>query len=435
MTRNQIIGVVLLLLVGAAAIFYAMSNNEIAPTPVATAPATPPSAVVGERARGPSDVDALVKDVSREAAAEAEAKPQRVAGDAPAPVAGKDIETPKLIPEITQPDPASATLPKVAADAAGDKQIAALPSTQVVQPEPEIRPEFDVVEVDRDGAMVVAGRAMPGAQVVLKSIDGAVLAEAVADDSGAFTMLPPGNLPDGDSAVYLSVRSSEGDGLESENTVIVHREGRAPALVVLQPNDAEKPSRVLQEPPAPKREATMTAGGEAPPPDAAPNASEGEAAKLQDKSLAVGAIDYDEKGKLALRGTAPPGASVTVDVDGKPVAAAKADADGAWSATTEPGVADGAARIGATAMESGGDGEKGVLRISLPFAPASLIQEFPQGRMVIVQPGNSLWRIARRTYGAGLRYTVIYAANRGQIHNPDRIYPGQILHAPKPGAG
>ena len=49
---------------------------------------------------------------------------------------------------------------------------------------------------------------------------------------------------------------------------------------------------------------------------------------------------------------------------------------------------------------------------------------------VIVQPGNSLWRIARRVYGRGLRYSVIYQANRERIRDPDLIYPGQIFTIP-----
>jgi len=50
---------------------------------------------------------------------------------------------------------------------------------------------------------------------------------------------------------------------------------------------------------------------------------------------------------------------------------------------------------------------------------------------VVVQPGNSLWRIARRLYGSGWQYTVIYAANRDQIRDPDLIYPGQIFDVPE----
>ena len=50
---------------------------------------------------------------------------------------------------------------------------------------------------------------------------------------------------------------------------------------------------------------------------------------------------------------------------------------------------------------------------------------------MVVQPGNSLWRIARRVYGQGVRYTVIYAANQAQIGNPDLIFPGQIFSVPQ----
>ena len=50
---------------------------------------------------------------------------------------------------------------------------------------------------------------------------------------------------------------------------------------------------------------------------------------------------------------------------------------------------------------------------------------------VIVQPGNSLWRIARKVYGNGFRYTIIFEANKNKINNPDLIFPGQIFKLPK----
>jgi nucleoid-associated protein YgaU len=48
----------------------------------------------------------------------------------------------------------------------------------------------------------------------------------------------------------------------------------------------------------------------------------------------------------------------------------------------------------------------------------------------VVSRGDSLWRISRVTYGAGLRYAVVYKANRDQIRDPNLIYPGQILVLP-----
>ncbi|MDG3577298.1 LysM peptidoglycan-binding domain-containing protein [Rhizobium sp. YJ-22] len=50
---------------------------------------------------------------------------------------------------------------------------------------------------------------------------------------------------------------------------------------------------------------------------------------------------------------------------------------------------------------------------------------------VIIRRGDTLWQISRRVYGAGVRYTTIYLANRQQINNPDRIRPGQIFGLPK----
>jgi len=54
----------------------------------------------------------------------------------------------------------------------------------------------------------------------------------------------------------------------------------------------------------------------------------------------------------------------------------------------------------------------------------------PKTASTVVSRGDSLWRISRAAYGAGLRYAIIYKANRDQIRNPNRIYPGQIFVLP-----
>ena len=49
---------------------------------------------------------------------------------------------------------------------------------------------------------------------------------------------------------------------------------------------------------------------------------------------------------------------------------------------------------------------------------------------VIIRKGDTLWHISRRVYGRGIRYTTIYQANKDQIRNPNRIYPGQTFALP-----
>ena len=72
---------------------------------------------------------------------------------------------------------------------------------------------------------------------------------------------------------------------------------------------------------------------------------------------------------------------------------------------------------------------KVVARVETPFSRASFAEAEPGS--IVVQPGNSLWRIARRTYGEGIRYSLIFEANKDQIRDPDLIYPGQVFSLPK----
>ncbi|WP_259772537.1 LysM peptidoglycan-binding domain-containing protein [Aliiroseovarius crassostreae] len=51
-------------------------------------------------------------------------------------------------------------------------------------------------------------------------------------------------------------------------------------------------------------------------------------------------------------------------------------------------------------------------------------------RLVTVQPGATLWAIARDNLGEGILYVQVFDANRGKIRNPDLIYPGQVFQVP-----
>lgn len=47
-----------------------------------------------------------------------------------------------------------------------------------------------------------------------------------------------------------------------------------------------------------------------------------------------------------------------------------------------------------------------------------------------VVKGDCLWKIAKRFYGIGSRWTEIYNANKSKIKNPNLIYPGQVFAIP-----
>lgn len=49
----------------------------------------------------------------------------------------------------------------------------------------------------------------------------------------------------------------------------------------------------------------------------------------------------------------------------------------------------------------------------------------------LVQPGDSLWKIALRAYGDGYSWTKIWEANRELIADPNIIEPGTLLKLPR----
>ncbi len=283
-------------------------------------------------------------------------------------------------------------------------------------------PRFDVAEVDEFGNGIFSGRAKPKVRVWLRNSDGTLVGETIALEDGAFTILSLNPLPEGESVLSLEVEEVPGGAIvRAVEQLVISRNGNRPALILVQRDTADYASRILQRPSS-KGASELINNSESSP--NTPGTKNGQDKENSGK-IKITIIDYDEKGRLTVSGEAKPGSKISLDVNGRVMASTMADDAGKWSITTSEGIGNDAIQVGATATI----GEE-VSTARMPFAPADLVKTFPKGRLVVVQPGNSLWRIARRTYGSGFRYTVIYAANRDQVDNPDLIYPGQILHTP-----
>ncbi|WP_152613737.1 LysM peptidoglycan-binding domain-containing protein, partial [Inquilinus limosus] len=134
--------------------------------------------------------------------------------------------------------------------------------------------------------------------------------------------------------------------------------------------------------------------------------------------------------RLRRAAAAEAGATVRLYLDNRPIGEGGMDPRGRFRIRAAEAIAPGVYRLRADQLDAAG---KVTARAETPFqraAPAEIA--VAEGR-VVVQPGNSLWRIARRVYGEGPRYTVIYQANQEQIRDPDLIYPGQIFTVPAAG--
>jgi nucleoid-associated protein YgaU len=293
---------------------------------------------------------------------------------------------------------------------------AATSTTPAAEPPAADKPAFDVVRVDSQGGMVIAGRATPGSEITVTS-DGAVVGTTTADDRGEWVLLPSAPLKSGNHSLDLSAKTPDGKTVAADSQVLMvvpepaatvagAAAPKSETLAVLVPQGEGGGSQVLQAPST--SSATTT--------EAEPGVS-----------LSLDTIDYDDTGRVTVGGRAAAGGTIQAYLDNQLVGAAVADGSNHWllplpmTIDTQPHTL----RID----QVGTDG-KVVARVESPFQRAETVV-LAKDQTFIVQPGNSLWRIARRSYGEGLRYTVIYEANKDQIRNPDMIYPGQVFVLPE----
>ncbi|TYC63385.1 LysM peptidoglycan-binding domain-containing protein [Rhodobacterales bacterium] len=186
--------------------------------------------------------------------------------------------------------------------------------------------------------------------------------------------------------------------------------------------------------------ATAQAGGTAD--DAADVAGDG-------VSVTVEAVE-SEQDKVYVAGTGEPGTSVRVYVGDEFQGEAEVNSTGKWLVQGTKNVAEGNVEVRADQIAQ--DGNSVEARAAVTFEKSEDRQivltkvvasgagsgKSGQGAdvrkslpVVIIRKGDNLWRISRRLYGDGVRYTTIYQANQDQIRNPDLIYPGQVFLTPE----
>ena len=143
--------------------------------------------------------------------------------------------------------------------------------------------------------------------------------------------------------------------------------------------------------------------------------------------LVVDKVDYDDEGDITITGKAEPEVDLHVYLDERHVGTVESDATGDWELDPEETVEPGSYTLRVDQIDPAG---VVLARIETPLVRARPELLTLGDAIVVVQPGNSLWRIARRTLGGGIHYTEIYEANISQIKDPELIYPGQIFTVP-----
>ncbi len=404
---------------------------------------------------------------------------------APAPVVEPAPAPPTEVAKVEEPplvEPPKPAEPVIAAEppATAEPPAAAEPVEKA-----KIVPTFDTVRVEPTGDALIAGRAEPGSEVVVK-FNGVAVGTAVANEDGAFVVTPDKPLPTGPGALSIESKNNE-VVIASADTVAVDVKAGAvdtPMVAVLKPDE---PTQVVQVPAKPALPPSKTVNLDTVDYDQTGNVvfggrgPAGNKVQLYVDNNAYGLADINDKGTWSFAGLSPLSvgphalradeiggdgavksriempfyreepakvatAPVTPVVPEAPKPAVVATAEEVPAATPPAEVAEAAAPEAPAAVEVPAAPAEAAPAVEAPASePAVVAAQVPatadpaadataKPTQVIIQPGNNLWKLSRQIYGKGMMYTVIYEANKDQIRKPELIYPGQIFLTPEAAA-
>jgi len=273
-----------------------------------------------------------------------------------------------------------------------EQQIADIPEPTVRVIGEVVLPSFDVVRIENNGNLIVAGRYLPNQKVSIK-INRQIVSTERADRRGEFVYSPRTPLRAGNHVIRLI--SVDSDRV-SENNVFVYipsDNNFAGALSLLMTADG---SRVMQAP------------------------------EFRDGDLVVRTIDYLENSRIVVTGTSIPRLRVSLTLNDKYLGFARTSDHRNFmlGVPTEPLTPGATYRLDIRLHDTSGT------------TVATVTHEFTMPEITpgdatyyTVRRGDALWIIARNFLGRGTRFTMIVDANPS-ITNPDLIFPNQRLRIP-----
>ena len=245
------------------------------------------------------------------------------------------------------------------------------------------------------------------------------VAESTVTETQAAEVRPSANAQEGATEAASSAEVSQPAEQQVAEASEASEQQVAEASEVSQPTPANEPAVVAET---------------------APTGTEAAVAPESTASVQVQTVESDEQGRIFASGQAGPGSSVRIYLDNEAVGDAAADNEGRWTLVAEKALEPGDYDVRVDQLATDGTvvaRAQVVFTQAVPVAAAEATQvaesRAPDGvalQQVEIRRGDNLWRISRRLYGQGIRYTVIYDANRNVISDPNLIFPGQVFVVP-----
>jgi nucleoid-associated protein YgaU len=252
-------------------------------------------------------------------------------------------------------------------------------------------PAFDIVRIEQNGNIVIAGRWAPNQNVSIKT-NNKIVATVRTNADGEFVYAPQKPLPAGNYT--LSLVGADANAKASNKVFLyISEQGYENSLSLLM---TPRGSTILQAP-------TMVYGGD----------------------LTVSKIDYLESGRVIVTGDAMPRLRVSLWLDDKYMGFARVSDYRHYGLGADLGKLESGREYKLGVRLHDGDGRT-IANIEHKFTMPEMTGD--DDTFYTVRRGDCLWIIARNFMRRGILFSMI--ADRNHIENPDLIFPKQKLQIP-----
>ena len=252
--------------------------------------------------------------------------------------------------------------------------------------------KFDIVRLDPSGDLIIAGKTEPN--IVVDIYDGnQKLTSVLSDTHGDWVWVSEKKIDNGLKRFNLKHSDSEGKIINSDENIIIFFEKNEKQKVVKIRDKGEVGIEIL-------------------------NNNQGV------RGLALDSSEHFDNEKLRLKGRSIPNAEIQIFISKKLIGKSIADAQGNWEFSINEIVFEN------YDLEIKSTFENNILSLKTEILNGKIDSKLFFEKEIIVENGNSLWRIARKTLGGGILYAEIYKNNKKIINDPDLIFPGQVFKIP-----
>jgi len=257
---------------------------------------------------------------------------------------------------------------------------------------------FDIVRISNTGDVVMAGKSEPNEAIEL--LDGEeIIAEVFSDENGEWVWVSELPIKSGIKKFKLQYKNNTNTSSISDQTVIV--------LVDKESNSVPKVARVFNSD--------------------VENIDMLNLEKIND-AISLDMLSYSSDGLIILSGRTISNSEIEIFKSSNVLGKTKSNENGIWKFIIKKDDYSNEE----ISIKTKINGEV----LMLTYNQAEIKKRFKKTNFefyddrIIVQKGNSLWSIARKTLGGGVFYTEIYKNNLTKIKNPNLIYPGQVFNIP-----